>query len=231
MSRSPTAVVTGASRGIGRAIAKRLAARHHVVALARDGEALEALAAEIGREGGRCTPLVADVTEADGMVRALGPLEVDVLVNNAGVGVMKPLVELTVEEWRTMMAVNLDGVFHATRAVLPGMIARRRGHIVNIASIAGRSAFPRGTAYTATKHGLLGFSESLMLEVREHGVRVSAVLPGSVATEFGGATSHADWKLRPEDVADSVEHLLAAPPRVLVHSVEVRAAQPPSKGP
>ena len=227
----PIAVVTGASRGIGRAIARRLAGRHHIVAVARTASALKALATEIEREGGRCTPLPLDLTDAETVARALGPIEASVLVNNAGVGVMKPLVELSVDEWRTMMAVNLDAVFYATRAVLPGMIARGGGHIVNIASIAGRTAFPRGTAYTATKHGLHGFSESLMLEVRDHGVRVSVVSPGSVATTFGGATSHADWKLRAEDVAESVVHVLDMPPRVLVYSVEVRASQPPAKGP
>jgi len=228
MSPRPTAVVTGASRGIGRAIARRLAERYHVVAVARTQQALEELAREIQGDGGRCTPLVADVTDPEAVVEALGSVEADVLVNNAGVGVMKPLVELTLADWRAMMSVNLDAVFHVTRVLLPGMIARRRGHIVNISSIAGRSAFPRGTGYTATKHGLLGFSESLMLEVREHGVRVSVVMPGGVATGFAGSTSGADWKLQPDDVAESVSHLLATPSRVLVYQLEIRAAQPPA---
>jgi short-subunit dehydrogenase len=226
----PTAVVTGASRGIGRAIARRLAREYDVVATARDRRALDDLAAEIGREGGRCTPLAVDLTDPDAVARELGAVEADVIVNNAGVMHKKPFLELSPAEWREMVDVNFNALYHATRAVLPGMVARRRGHVVIIGSIAGRSAFVGGTCYTATKHAVMGFSESLLLEVRHSGVKVSVVMPGSVATELFGAESDPTWMLGPEDVAESVAHVLATPPAVLVHRLEIRALKPPKKG-
>ena len=229
MPDQPTVLVTGASRGIGRAIARRLAPEWHVLAAARSEEELASLAREIEGAGGRCTPLVLDVTDADAVARTLDGVEADAVVNNAGIGIMKPLVDLAPSEWRRMMAVNLDGVYHVTRALLPGMLARRRGHVVNIASIAGRSAFPGGSGYVATKHALLGFSECLMLEVRDRGVRVSVILPGSVATAFSSSGGDQSWKLPPEGVADSVRHVLDAPPGVLVYSLEVRTLHPPPR--
>lgn len=222
------AVVTGASRGIGRAIALRLAPAYEIVAVARTGSELEALGREIEAKGGRCRPVVLDLADAGAIPAALAGIDADVLVNNAGIGVMKPLVELTPAEWDRMLAVNVSAPYHVTRALLPGMIARGRGHVVNISSIAGRSAFAGGAGYAATKHFVNGFSESLMLEVRDHGVRVSVVSPGSVATGFSSGADAA-WKLRPEQVADSVAHVLDAPPGALVYSVEVRAAQPPAR--
>jgi short-subunit dehydrogenase len=229
MSESRTAVVTGASRGIGRAIALRLATEYEVVAVARTGAELQTLAAEIAELGGRCTPLVLDVTDNDAVRQALTPVAADVLVNNAGVGVTKPFVELSLDEWRLMWDVNINAIYHCTHTLLPGMIARGRGHIVNISSIVGRTPLVNGATYSATKHALLGLSESLMLEVRDHGVRVSVVMPGSVATGFFGSTNPASWKLRPEDVAESVAHLLSVPKHALVFSLEVRASQPPVK--
>lgn len=223
----PKAVVTGASRGIGRAIARRLAADHHVVAVARSRRELEDLAAEIRAGGGECTPVSADVTDGPAVERALGGIEADVLVNNAGVGHLKPFLEITPAEWQQMLDVNLTGIFHVTRALLPGMMDRERGHVVIIGSIAGRSAFKGGTAYGATKHALMGFAESLMLEARERDVKVSLVNPGSVRTGFGrGELAGKDWALAAEDVADAVAYVLATPPNVLVHRLEVRAAHP-----
>ncbi len=223
MSR-PTAVITGASRGIGRAIARTLAADHDIVAAARSAAELATLAAEIETSGGRCTPLVLDVTDHAAVAHALAGVHADVLVNNAGVGILKPLLELTPQEWHRQMDVNLNALFHVTRALLPGMVARQRGHVVIIGSIAGRSAFAGGTAYAATKHAVMGFAECLMLEVRDHGVKVSVVSPGGVATAFGdGDPASKGWALRPEDVAASVAHVLATPPNVLVHRVEIRA--------
>lgn len=226
MSETRTAVVTGASRGIGRAIARRLAADHHVVAAARSLDALEELAAEIRSAGGRCTPIELDVRDPEAIARALGAVEADVLVNNAGLGVMKPLVELEPQEWRAMMDVNLDAVYHVTRALLPGMLARGHGDVVNIASLAGKNAFVGGTGYTATKHALIGFSESLMLEVRDRGVRVSVVLPGSVDTKGFSSGADPSWKLRAEDVAASVAHIIAAPRHAMISAVELRPSQP-----
>ena len=224
----PTALVTGASRGIGRAIAVRLAATHDVVAVARSADDLDTLAAEVGGAGGRCHTIALDVTDGAAVRSALGDVEADVLVNNAGVGTMKPLLEMAWEEWRRMLDVNVNALYHVTRAVLPGMTERGRGHVVTIGSLAGRNTFVGGTCYTGTKHFVMGFSESLMLEVRDRGVKVSVVMPGSVATDFGrsGRAQGADWKLHAEDVAEAVAHVVDTPPHVLVSRVEMRPRAP-----
>lgn len=221
-----TALVTGASRGIGRAVAERLAERFEIIAVARSAKPLHELAQSIAQRGGRCRTIVLDVSDHAAVADALGSLEVDVLVNNAGVGIIKPVVELSVDEWRRQMSVNVDGMFYVTRAVLPGMIARQHGYVVNIGSLAGRNPFAGGACYTATKHAVIGFSESLMLEVREAGVRVTLIMPGSVDTEFGGHTAGgAPWKLTPGDVAESVWYVVNQPERALVSRVELRPAR------
>jgi NADP-dependent 3-hydroxy acid dehydrogenase YdfG len=234
MPTRPTALVTGASRGIGRAVVLRLAATHHIIAAARSAGDLDALAAEVRAGGGRCEALALDVADAAAVAATLAGREVDVLVNNAGVGVLKPLLELTPEEWHTMVNVNLNALYHVTRAVLPGMVERGRGHVVIVGSIAGRSAFVGGAGYAATKHAAMGFAESLMLEVRDAGVKVSIVNPGSVSTSFGeargsgppAAAAGSKGQLRAEDVAAAVAAVVETPPEVLLHRVEVRILSP-----
>lgn len=220
-----SALITGASKGIGRAIALRLAGEYDVVALARSAGELESLRGEIEGVGGRCRVIQADLADGAAAERALAGIACDVVVNNAGVGVLKPFLQLTPEEWHRMVDVNLNALYHVTRAVLPGMVERGHGHVIVIGSIAGRSAFVGGSCYTATKHAVMGFTESLMLEVRDRGVKVSVVNPGSVRTEFGG-TPGKDWAIPPEDVAEAVAYVLAQPEGTLVHRVEVRAAFP-----
>jgi 3-oxoacyl-[acyl-carrier protein] reductase len=227
--RRPTCLVTGASKGIGRAIALRMALTHDIIAAARSEDALDTLAAEIGELGGRCHTVVVDVADPAAVALALDELRVDVLVNNAGVATMKPFIELTAEEWHRMIDVNLNALFHVTRAVLPGMIERGSGHVLIIGSIAGRNAFAGGTAYTATKHAVMGFAESLMLEVRDAGVKVSVVMPGSVSTELFPDGTDTSWMIEPEDVAESVAHAVDTPPWVLVHRIEVRPLSPRRK--
>jgi len=227
----PVALVTGASRGIGRAIVLRLARTHDVLAVARSATELDALVEEVRDSGGSCDAIVLDLTDADAVARALGGLHVDVLVNNAGIGIMRPLLEMEPEEWRAMMAVNVDALYHVTRALLPGMVTRGAGHVVTLGSMAGRSAFAGGTAYTGTKHFVVGFSESLMMEVRDQGVKVSVVMPGSVNTSFGrGGKDGKPGALEADDVAAAVEHLIATPPNVLVSRVELRPLRPPGRG-
>jgi NADP-dependent 3-hydroxy acid dehydrogenase YdfG len=228
-TKQPTALVTGASRGIGRAIALRLAPRWDVIALARTASELETLAAEIKGQGGSCDTLVLDITDAHAVRHALDGRQVDAIVNNAGIGVMKPLVELGPDEWRLMMDVNLNAVYYVTHALLPGMIERGRGHVVIIGSLAGKTGFAGGTGYTATKFAMTGFAESLMLEVRDAGVKVSIVMPGSVATTFSRSGRDQSWKLAADDVAASVEFLLDTPPRMLVDRIEMRPLNPPKK--
>jgi NADP-dependent 3-hydroxy acid dehydrogenase YdfG len=225
----PMALVTGASRGIGRAIALRLAPRWSIVAAARTGPELDTLATEVSRKGGSCETLVLDITNGDAVRKALFGREIEAVVNNAGVGVMKPLVELQPDEWQSMIDVNLNAVYHVTRAVLPGMIQRRRGHVVLIGSLSAKTGFAGGTCYTATKAALNAFAESLLLEVRAAGVRVSMVTPGSVATSFSRSGRGQSWKLTADNVAASVEFLLDMPHDVNVDRVEMRPLNPPKK--
>ncbi len=231
MTSRPIAFITGASRGIGRALALRFAESHCVIAAARDAAALDSVVAEVRAAGGEAEPLLLDLGDTSGIssriATALNGRSVGVLVHNAGVGVMKPLLELTPDEWQRMMDVNVNALFHVSRAILPGMVARGQGHIVIIGSIAGRSAFVGGAGYATTKHAVMGFAENLMLEVRDAGVKVSVVSPGSVATEFGGGGGpRATSQLHADDVASAVMSVVDTPPEVLIHRAEVRILSP-----
>ena len=197
--------------------------------MARTASELETLATDVRSKGGTCETVVIDVSNGPAVRSALEGRAVDVAVNNAGVGVMKPFVDLQPEEWQLMMDVNLNAVYHVTQAVLPGMIQRGRGHVVIIGSISGKSGFAGGAAYAATKFAVNGFAESLMLEVRDAGVKVSVVMPGSVATSFSRTGRDQSWKLMAEDVAESVEFLLDTPQRMLVDRIEMRPLNPPRK--
>jgi 3-oxoacyl-[acyl-carrier protein] reductase len=156
--------------------------------------------------------------------------EIGVLVNNAGVLVARPFEELSLEEWDATMATNLRSLFLMTRAVLPAMRQRREGAIVNVASLAARHGFVGGTAYAASKHAVLGFARSLMLELRKENIRVITICPGSVATGMlqDQPMLRSDPKriLRPEDVADTILHTLALPARALVSEVDLRPTNP-----
>ena len=226
----PIAVVTGASRGIGRAIALRLASEFEIGAVARSRDELAELQREIEAAGGQCRPLVADITDPDAINQMLSGIDAQVLVNNAGVGAIKPFLELTRDEWRHMVDVNFNALFDVTRAVLPPMLARKSGHIVVIGSISGRSAFVGGTCYAATKAAVNAFTESLMLELRDSGIKVSVINPGSVATGFGSGWSAKSWALSADAVADAVAQMIATPPNVLIHRMEIRTLTvPPQK--
>lgn len=225
----PIAVVTGASRGIGRAIAMRLAATYDIVGVARSETELDALASEIATIGGSCHTIAVDITDGDAVRDAIGDVDAQVLVNNAGIGVMKPFLELSREEWRSMVDLNLNALYDVTRAVLPAMVRRKSGHIVVIGSISGRSAFVGATCYAATKAAVTAFSESLMLELRDHGVKVSVVAPGGVATSFSDAGGDQSWKLQADDVAEAVAAVIDTPRTVLVHRVEVRTLNSPPR--
>ena len=227
-----TALVTGASRGIGRAVCLRLARDgYDIVAVARNAAQLDALRAELKASNGACRCISLDLTDGASIATALAGLDVHVLVNNAGIGVTKPFVDLTADEWQQMIALNVNALYHVTRAVLPSMLARGEGHVCTIGSISGRSAFVGGSCYAATKAFVTAWAESLLLEVRERGVKVSVVAPGGVATGFGGkaATAADDWKLKPEDVADAVAYVVGTPPSVLLHRVEVRTLNSPPR--
>ena len=160
---------------------------------------------------------------------ALRGLKVDVLVNNAGVATMKPFLELTSAEWHRMVDVNFNSLYYVTHALIGGMVQRKRGFVVTIGSLAGRNTFVGGSCYAATKHAVNGFTESLMLEVRDAGVRVAVVMPGSVATDLTPSSGDQSWKLTSNQIADSVWYLVTQPESVLVSRIEIRPAR--AKGP
>lgn len=222
----PVALVTGATRGIGRAIAERLADAHDLILVGRDDAQLQAVAAVCAARGARAQCITVDVTNFLETAQRLTGVHVDVLVNNAGVAVFKPFLELSAEEWHRMVNVNVNALYHVTRAVLPGMVERGRGHVCTIGSIAGRTTFSGGSAYSGTKHFVMGFSESLMLEVRDAGVGVSVVMPGSVDTDLFPAGTTRTWMLEPRDVADAVAFAVQTPAHMLVHRIEVRPLSP-----
>ncbi|MCU0624919.1 MAG: SDR family NAD(P)-dependent oxidoreductase [Gemmatimonadaceae bacterium] len=226
MPTRPTALVTGASRGIGRAIALELASTHDLVVVARTARDLWTLADEATRRGAQVTPIECDITDPAAVDRELDAVDCDVLVNNAGVAVLKPFLQLTPDEWHRMVDVNVNALYHVTRAVLPGMVERGRGHVITISSTAARNTFVNGSCYVGTKHFVRGFCECLMLEVRDSGVKVSMINPGSVATELFPAGTDTSWMITPEDVALAVRHQVDTPPHLLQYSVEVRPLTP-----
>jgi short-subunit dehydrogenase len=214
--RDRVVVVTGASSGIGEATAVAFAKRGgRVVLVARRGDRLEELAGRIGRAGGSALAWTGDVTDTakleklPGIVQELTGRPVDVLVNNAGVPGGGPFVELSHEQIDHVVAVNLSAVLHATRAFLPGMLSRGNGHIVNVASLAGRFASPGSAVYTATKHAVVGFSESLHYDTEPAGVHVTAVNPGFVATEGFPQNEIPGRLVMPaERVAEAIVHVV-----------------------
>uniref|UniRef100_A0A832I617 SDR family oxidoreductase n=1 Tax=Eiseniibacteriota bacterium TaxID=2212470 RepID=A0A832I617_UNCEI len=228
------AVVTGGNRGIGRGIAEALHAEGAtVVVTARGSSAAMAAAKEIGP---RAHGVLCDVRAYESVQRLFREVArlaggADILVNNAGVGLFGPVADMEPEDWRTVIETNLNGPFYCCREAIPQMRARGGGYIFNISSLAGKNPFANGAAYNASKFGLNGFSEALMMEVRYDNIRVSYLMPGSVATEFGrGAPGKEDWALRPEDVAEVVIGLLRSPARALWSRVEMRPSKPPRKG-
>ena len=228
-----TAVVTGGNRGIGRGIVEALHGEGATVVLtARDA----AIAADAARQvGARAHGVACDVRAYESVQRLFRETErvaggLDILVNNAGVGLFGPVADTSPEDWRTVIETNLDGPFYCCREAIPLMRRRGGGYIFNISSLAGKNPFANGAAYNASKFGLNGFSEALMMEVRYDTIRVSYLMPGSVATDFGrGSQEKSDWALTPADVAGVVIDLLRSPPRALYSRVELRPSQPPRK--
>lgn len=231
------ALVTGGTKGIGRAICEALVRRGaRVVASSRTASQVDAAAAELSDLGlGEAHGIACDVRQPDQCARLVKETvdrfgRLDILVNNAGVGRFAAIHELSLADWDQQIRTNLDGVFHCSRAAVPHLV-EAGGWIVNIGSLAGRNAFAGGVAYNASKWGLLGMSEAMMLDLRHEGVRVSCVMPGSVNTHFfaDGPDPEASWRLDPEDVAQAVLNLLDFPVRALPSRIELRPSQPPKK--
>ncbi len=226
------AVVTGGTRGIGLAIAEALAIAGAGVAICGRTQAnVESAVRQLtNKSKSKVVAKVADVRSSTEVAsffeyvdRELGQL--DIVVNNAGVGIFKSTAELSVEEWQKTLDTNLSGVFYCSREALR-KIRNRGGYIINISSLAGKNAFASGAAYNASKFGLNGLSEAMMLDHRNENVKVSYILPGSVATEFGSSSGGEKWKIAPEDVAEIVLMLLKTPARTLISRVEVRPSKP-----
>jgi 3-oxoacyl-[acyl-carrier protein] reductase len=228
------ALVTGGSRGIGRAIARRLASLGASVAICgRDAAALEESAQELGKSGRPIFSEVADVTvptEVSSLIAkteaALGPITI--LVNNAGIGLFGPAHEKTEADWDRVLDTNLKSVFLVSRAVVPSMIRRGAGDIINISSLAGKNTFAGGGIYCASKWGIIGLSGCMAEDLRDHGIRVGVICPGSVATEFSGrAPKDSSKALSPEDVAHAVQTIVTQGSRSFISEIHVRPLRKP----
>jgi NAD(P)-dependent dehydrogenase (short-subunit alcohol dehydrogenase family) len=233
-----TALVTGGTKGIGKAIVgDLLSAGFNVAFTARSAGDVEVVAEEFSRLGKtRVMGLQADVRDPEAcssvvleVSRGFGGL--DLLVNNAGVGKFAPVQEMSLEDWHVQIDTNLSGVFYLSRAAIPHLKEAPSAWILNIGSLAGRNTFAGGVAYNASKFGLLGMTEAMMLDLRYEGIRVSLIMPGSVDTGFGDrpAGQKEGWALTPEDVSRAVLDLLRYPGNALPSRVELRPSRPPKK--
>lgn len=232
-----TAIVTGGTKGIGFAIAHAiLAGGGRVMIIGRDPAGVDGAVRTLQQgvsDPARVAGSAVDVRHRAAVDQLVAETAkrfggFNVLVNNAGVGAFDEVASMTDDDWARVIETNLSGVFYCCRASIPWLRQAGTSWIINVASLAGRNCFPKGAAYCASKAGLVAFTESLMLEVRMDGIRVSVVMPGSVATEFNGHPIRPEddsWKLTPEDVAEVVVDLLRHPARSLPSKVEIRPAR------
>jgi 3-oxoacyl-[acyl-carrier protein] reductase len=236
--KGKNAIVTGGTKGIGRAIAEALVGEGISVCIsARSKSEIDAAVEKLNQSGaGKAIGFVCDVREYDQVkelinhaMQELGG--VDVLVNNAGIGMFETVAETSPEDFRAVLETNLFGVFYCCHEAIPEMRRRGGGYIINISSLAGANPHPRMAAYNASKFGLNGFSEALMQEVRHDNIKVSYIMPGSVNTEFGGdsPSEEKSWQLTPQDIAQVVADLLHHDDRALPSRVEIRPSKPPKK--
>lgn len=229
------ALVTGAGRGIGAAIARKLAGLGATVVLCgRTQSTLDDIARGILADGGKTEVIPCDVTLLHQLEYAAARVDstfgrLDILVNNAGVGgFTKLLHELPPEDWERILNTNLRGVYFSVRALAPLMIRARSGHIINISSLSGKNALPKGAAYAASKWGLNGMTYSLAEELRPHNIRVSVICPGSTETELGPNTGKDPKKLlQPDDIAHAVAMLVTQSPQSFVSEILLRPTQKP----
>ena len=230
------AVVTGGTRGIGRAIAEALLDAGASVAICSRNETDVRRAGEEMGPKGQVVGRACNVSRLEEVEVFFAFVEetfgrLDFLINNAGVGGFAPVAEMNPEQWREIIDTNLSGPFYCSREAIPLMKRGGGGFIINIGSLAGKNAFPGGSAYNASKFGLVGFTEAIMQDLRYDNIRVSSVMPGSVQTEFGRHNmAGSEWKIAPEHLAETVLHLLRMPDRSLASRVEVRPSRPPRKG-
>lgn len=231
-----TAFITGGSKGIGLGVAEAMVEQGMKVAVtSRRQEAADEAAAHLQKMGGDALGIAADVRDFVAQESAVRRVldewgQLDVVIANAGVGQFAPIEEMSPEQWHAVIDTNLTGVFYTTKATVPAL-KESNGYLITIASLAGANFFPSGSAYNASKFGLVGFTQAVMLDLRHEGVNVSTIMPGSVATYFNDhVPSEKDaWKIQPEDLGQMVIDLLRMDPRTLPSKIEVRPSRPPKK--
>lgn len=231
------AFITGGSKGIGYGIVEALSNLGVKVGLtSRNKKEAEEAAQILNRnKKGEVFGMEADVRSFESQQQAIQKIlekwgQLDILVANAGVGHYASIEDLTVEEWQQTIDTNLSGVFYSIKAAVPAL-KKTQGYIFTISSLAGTNFFARGSAYNASKFGLTGFTQAVMLDLREYGIKVSTIMPGSVATYFNGHTPGEEdhWKIQKEDLGEMVVDLLKMNPRTLPSKIEVRPTKPPKK--
>jgi 3-oxoacyl-[acyl-carrier protein] reductase len=229
-----TALITGGTKGIGLGVAEMLIKEGYKVAITgRNAETVEMSVAQLNQlQAGAALGIVADVRNFDSQQEAVNQVlekwgRLDVLVANAGVGHFAPIEKLTLEQWQETIDINLTGVFYSTKASLAALTASK-GYLITIASLAGTNFFANGSAYNASKFGLVGFTQAVMMDVRSAGIKATTIMPGSVATHFNNhEPSEKDaWKIQPEDIGQIVVDLLKMNPRTLPSKIEVRPTMP-----
>lgn len=233
-----TALITGGTKGIGFGIARAMMDQNmNVLVTGRDETTAEEAARKLNNEsaGGRAIGMAADVRDAQAQQKAVERLLVewgtlDVLVANAGLGHFASIEDLSAEKWNEMVDINLTGVFNSIKASVEPL-KKSKGYIFTIASLAGTNFFAGGSGYNATKFGLVGFTQAVMLDLRHHGVKVSTIMPGSVSTYFNNHSpgNADDWKIQIEDLGEIVVDVLKLHPRTLPSKIEVRPSMPPKK--
>jgi len=230
-----TALITGGSKGIGYGVAEALIKDGIYVAItSRSQKSADEAAASLNKiKAGFAIGIESDVRNLESQQAAVATViekwgQLNYVIANAGVGHFAPIAELTPEQWNETLDINLTGVFYSAKASLDALKATE-GYFINIASLAGTNFFPNGTAYNASKFGLVGFSQAMMMDVRSNGIKVTTIMPGSVATEFSNhQPSEKDaWKIQPEDIGQIVSDLIKMPARTLPSKIEVRPSMPP----
>lgn len=232
--QNKTALITGGSKGIGYGIAEALLGQNIKVAITSRTQASadEAAATLANLKKGEVFGIASDVRDAasqqqavDAVLRKWGRL--DILVANAGLGYFGSIETLTIEQWKETIDTNLTGAFYSIKAAVPAL-KDSKGYIITIASLAGTNFFAGGSAYNASKFGLVGFTQSVMLDLRNYGIKVTTIMPGSVATEFGSGSENKDqsWMIHPEDIGQMVVDLIKMNPRTLPSKIEVRPTIP-----
>ncbi len=231
------ALITGGSKGIGFGVARELMKEGmRVVVTSRSQQAADEAAAELNKSGrGEAFGIESDVRSYDSQKAAVRKTvekygQLDLLFANAGLGHFASIEDMTPEQWKEVIDTNLTGVFYSIKAAVDEL-KKSKGFIITLSSLAGTNFFPTGAAYNASKFGLTGFTQSVMLDLRQHGIRVSTIMPGSVATHFNGNTPSEEdaWKIQPEDIGEMTAHLMKLDARTLPSKIEVRPSMPPQK--